>query len=107
MRIGALDQVYFPRTRPLLHGLFTLNRLFGRREGLEPNESVYAILPREAGRCSGPVLMHSANEAIGDPDVERSARSAGENIRVVGAHFGPQIRWQRLWHVGSRAQGPG
>src|SRR5262245_41550871 len=86
MRIGALDQVDLPGSCVPLECLLALNRLAYVDELLEPDEHVHAVLARKCGALAGAVLLDARWQPIGNADVERAARLAGEDVGPVTAH---------------------
>jgi hypothetical protein len=50
------------------------------------DEPVDAIGFHEARNCAIPVLINSANEIVGDADIERSAGTTCENMHLVLTH---------------------
>ena len=86
MRIGSLDQTDFPGARPLLHGLFALDRLVNVAEFLKPNEGANGVPTGETGYQALGVLFNAPNETVGDADVERASRSTREDVDPVAVH---------------------
>ena len=86
MKIVTFNEIDLPRARPLLQRFFALNGISDIREFFKPHEEMHAIAFRERRPNSSAMLLNAIYDRIGDANVERPVRLAGENIDEVRVH---------------------
>src|SRR2546429_111472 len=85
-RIGLRDETRLPRARPMLHILLALNRIARGREDLKVDELMDVITLRVPFDEAIAMLVDAANEIARDADIDRTARSAREDIEIILPH---------------------
>jgi len=99
MRVLPLDQVHLPFSRPLLHRFFALDRVPRLGELLKPDEAVHLVIAGEVRRLASAMLFDTADDAVGDADVERPSGLAGEDVDPIAPHDAPQD-WRTEYAAG-------
>jgi hypothetical protein len=81
--VRTLDQLDLPLALPLLERLLALDRINDAIEGLEPDQSLYAVAFCEPVDQAFAMLVDPAQQFAGDADVQRPVLPARQDVDRV------------------------
>src|SRR5439155_4567789 len=92
--IRPLDKRNLPSATPALQLLLTRDCIVHIAKVFDPDESIQPITFREALYFGIPMMVQSADNVVGDPDIQCCAMFVRENVNpiVVVAHARIKIR---------------
>jgi hypothetical protein len=88
MWVVTFDQVDLPVSEIVFERLFSLDGLSYIVEFFEPDQAVDAERARKDRTSAGSMTADTSHEAIGHPNIERSARLTRSNVDPIRLHGG-------------------
>jgi hypothetical protein len=79
-------QPCLPSARPVLDIFLALNGLIGRLVNLEIDQTIDLVGVRVSPHQFVFVLPHTANQVVRDANIQRTARTAGEHVKIKLPH---------------------